>query len=232
MSFGELSRLPWYESAMIVTEPSCSYRTTRLVRCSQESWRPWKSNVLPLLLFDGLRKTLTRPSSSRQRRSGSGRVDLVISGLPDGLTATFSPSAIAVGQSATLVVRAAPTAAVRQSVPFTVTGTGPGVNGTIRAAVSGTLTVLDDARTALIGRVVDTDRQPLPGVAILVGGQRALTDASGNFLLLDPPTGDQVILIDGDPASQPGRHYPTIPVSMTIVSGRTNELPYLPHLHV
>jgi len=121
---------------------------------------------------------------------------------------------------------------VRQSVPFTVTGTGPGANGTIRAAVSGTFTVLDDARTALIGRVVDTDRQPLPGVAILVGGQRALTDASGNFLLLDPPAGDQVILIDGDPASQPGRHYPTIPVSMTIVSGQTNELPSLPHLHV
>jgi len=27
MSFGELSRLPWYESAMIVIAPSCSYRT-------------------------------------------------------------------------------------------------------------------------------------------------------------------------------------------------------------
>src|SRR3989454_1639735 len=67
MSFGELSRLPWYESAMIVTEPSCSYRTTRLVTCSQESWRPWKSNVLPLLLFDGERNTVTRPSSSIQR---------------------------------------------------------------------------------------------------------------------------------------------------------------------
>src|SRR3989442_8709246 len=67
MSFGELSRLPWYESAMIVTEPSCSYRTTRLVRCSQDSWRPWKSNVLPLLLFDGMRKTVTRPLSSSQR---------------------------------------------------------------------------------------------------------------------------------------------------------------------
>ena len=30
----------------------------------QESCRPWKSNVLPLLLLEGRRKTLTRPSSS------------------------------------------------------------------------------------------------------------------------------------------------------------------------
>jgi hypothetical protein len=69
-------------------------------------------------------------------------------------------------------------------------------------------------------------------VEILVGGQRAVTDARGEFQLLDPPTGHQVILIDGDPASRPGRHYPTIPLSMRIVAGQTNELPYLPHLHV
>ena len=51
----------------IVIDPSCSYLTTRRVRCSHETWRPWKSNVLPLLLFDGCRKTLTRSSSSLQR---------------------------------------------------------------------------------------------------------------------------------------------------------------------
>ena len=43
------------------------HRTTRRVRCSHEICRPWKSNVLPLLLFDGMRKVLTWPSSSSQR---------------------------------------------------------------------------------------------------------------------------------------------------------------------
>src|SRR5215212_2652613 len=37
------------------------------MRCSQDSCRPCGSNVLPLLLFDGLRNTLTRPSSSSHR---------------------------------------------------------------------------------------------------------------------------------------------------------------------
>jgi hypothetical protein len=36
--------------------------------CSQVTCRPWKSNVLPLLLFDALRNTVTRPSSSIHRR--------------------------------------------------------------------------------------------------------------------------------------------------------------------
>jgi hypothetical protein len=63
------------------------------------------------------------------------------------------------------------------------------------------------------------------------------TDANGNFLMLDPPVGEQVVLIDGDPAgsaanaSSAANRYPTIPVSLTIVANQVNELPYLPHLH-
>jgi len=38
-------------------------------------------------------------------------------------------------------------------------------------------------------------------------------------------------LIDGDPAGSAADHYPTIPVSLTIVANQLNELPYLPHLH-
>src|SRR5258708_26090050 len=67
MSLGELKRLPSYLSAITVTEPSCSYRTTRRARCSHESWRPSKSNVLPFELFDGFLNTVTRSSSSIQR---------------------------------------------------------------------------------------------------------------------------------------------------------------------
>src|SRR5262249_4879775 len=64
ISLGEFSRLPWNFSAITVTVPFGSYRTTRRPPCSQESWRPSKSNVFPLLYPEGFLKTVTRPSSS------------------------------------------------------------------------------------------------------------------------------------------------------------------------
>ena len=47
--------------------PSYSVRVTRRLSCSQVTRRPWRSRVLPLAKFDGLRNTLTRPVSSSQR---------------------------------------------------------------------------------------------------------------------------------------------------------------------
>src|SRR5882762_5930048 len=44
--------------------PSCSVRVTRRASCSQDTRRPWRSRVLPLVLFEGLRKTDTAPVSS------------------------------------------------------------------------------------------------------------------------------------------------------------------------
>jgi hypothetical protein len=39
-------------------------RVTRRASCSQVMSRPWRSRVLPLAQFDGLRKVLTTPVSS------------------------------------------------------------------------------------------------------------------------------------------------------------------------
>ena len=66
-SFGELSRLPSNRSRMTVIEPSYSVRVTRRPSCSQVTSRPWRSRVLPLAWFDGLRKTLAAPVSSSHR---------------------------------------------------------------------------------------------------------------------------------------------------------------------
>lgn len=57
--------------------------------------------------------------------------------------------------------------------------------------------------------------------------QRATTDASGNFLFANPPTGSQVLLIDGPTALYPG----DMPVQMTIQPGVANVLPYQVYLH-
>src|SRR6266850_8314968 len=64
ISFGELSGLPSNLSISTVMVPSYSVRVTRRASCSQLTSRPWRSRVLPLVLFDGLRKTLTAPVSS------------------------------------------------------------------------------------------------------------------------------------------------------------------------
>jgi hypothetical protein len=57
-SFGELSFLPLYLSAMIVIEPSSSVRVTRRPPCSQVINRPCRSMVLPFEFIDGWRNTL------------------------------------------------------------------------------------------------------------------------------------------------------------------------------
>src|SRR5688572_16388424 len=67
MSFGELSGLPSNLSISTVMVPSNSVRVTRRASCSQVTRRPWRSRVLPFELFEGSRKTLTRPVSSCQR---------------------------------------------------------------------------------------------------------------------------------------------------------------------
>src|SRR5258706_10895888 len=66
-SLGALSGLPSNLSAITVIEPSYSVRVTRRVSCSQVTSRPWRSRVLPLALFEGLRYTVTAPVSSSQR---------------------------------------------------------------------------------------------------------------------------------------------------------------------
>ena len=56
---------------------------------------------------------------------------------------------------------------------------------------------------------------------------RVFTDASGNFLFTNPPTGQQVVLVDGPSALYPG----SLPVQATIQPGVANVLPYPVFLH-
>jgi hypothetical protein len=66
-SFGELRRLSSKRSIRTVMAPSYSVRVTRRLSCSQVTSRPWRSRVLPLEKFDGLRNTEVTPVSSSQR---------------------------------------------------------------------------------------------------------------------------------------------------------------------
>ena len=103
------------------------------------------------------------------------------------MSASFIPSQLAPGQRAQLLLRATAGAALGAKA-FTVRALGEGGQA---SSVTGTVTVLAGDRTALAGRVVDTDRQPLSRVSIILDNVTVSTDANGNFLLLDPPTGSR-----------------------------------------
>ncbi|HKN86019.1 MAG TPA: hypothetical protein VJV04_04105 [Nitrospiraceae bacterium] len=82
--------------------------------------------------------------------------------------------------------------------------------------------------TTLAGRILATkDDAPIPGARVNIGSLSVTADASGNFLFTNPPTGAQVLLIDGPSGLYPG----SLPVQMTIQPGVANVLPYPVFLH-
>jgi RHS repeat-associated protein len=167
-------------------------------------------------------------------RKGTGLVTLAVTGLPPGATALLSPPALGPNQDGTLSI---------QTTPHTPAGVYP-----ISLRASGaldrrptttehplTLTVLAGGQTVLTGRILDTHRRPIPQVTIQLVTQTStretVTDAAGSFLLQHVPAGEQLVLVDGHPASHAQAKYPTIPVTVTILPGLVNRLPFTPHLH-
>jgi len=80
--------------------------------------------------------------------------------------------------------------------------------------------------TAFSGQVLTLRGQPLTNVTITVGGRPTSTDTSGRFLVSEIPSGHQVMLIDGRPASRPGATYGIFRAGVDLTSGQTNVLPY------
>jgi len=85
-----------------------------------------------------------------------------------------------------------------------------------------------DGLTALSGRVLRLNGQPLPGVTLELEGRQTTSDESGRFLLLleDLPPGGYELEIQGESANRPGRSYGMFAARVEVGSGYTNELPY------
>jgi RHS repeat-associated protein len=80
--------------------------------------------------------------------------------------------------------------------------------------------------TAVAGQVLRLNGDPLPDVTLELAGRTTRTDAAGRFLLAPVPDGHQVLLIDGQTATRPGRTYGVFKVGVDVAAGRTTVLDY------
>src|SRR5262249_40989992 len=72
--------------------------------------------------------------------------------------------------------------------------------------------------------------QPIPGVTVTLGSAFTLTDAGGNFVLLAPPAGANMLLVDGRTASTPGAQYPPVEVNVSVATSGPTRVPFVVYL--
>ena len=174
----------------------------------------------------------------------TGLSTLSVTGLPSGITASFSPSSISVNQTSILTLSAPasqPTSTSSLSVSASATIGGQSVKQT--ASVSLKIT---GVTTTFLGRtVVDNAAQtPLAGVVVTFLGvddkgnitgcsANTASDASGNFVLTNLPTdctGPQLVGYNGLTATSPAGQYAGVNLSYTIVAGQVTTSPVLINL--
>jgi DNA-binding beta-propeller fold protein YncE len=93
----------------------------------------------------------------------------------------------------------------------------------------------------LRGRILNTHKQPVGGVTVQIRNIKAVTDSDGYFTLENVPAGKMHLMIHGSTAMaryKETRHqretesyHPTIPLTVNIDSGKTNEMPFQIYLH-
>jgi RHS repeat-associated protein len=154
--------------------------------------------------------------------------------LPPGVTAAFTPPFLGPNTSGLLTLTIAGGAAVGD-VSIEVRGTATLEGTATTRTATATLNLQAPGPTVLVGQVRDENEQPIPGVSLKLGGSTLTTlgstDAAGNFLILNPPLGPQVFLVDGSTANTASVSYASIPVTVTIQPNTVNSLGFVPHLH-
>ncbi len=159
-------------------------------------------------------------------------VSLTVSTPPTGITASFSPSQF-VAPGASAFVNLAPGSTVAPGAyNFTVTGQAQVDGRTLTRMTAFTLEVLAPNTTAITGRVLTAEAvpQPIPGVTVTLGSAFTLTDAGGNFVLLAPPAGANMLLVDGRTASTPTVQYPPVEVNIAVNASGPTRVPFIVYL--
>jgi len=116
-----------------------------------------------------------------------------------------------------------------------VTGSSSVDGRTVTHSAPVSLQVLPPETQAVTGRIMTTDSipQPIPGVSVALGSAFVVTDAAGNFVLLAPPSGRNMLFVDGRTASAPDAQFPIVEVQIDVASSGATRVPftiYLPKL--
>ncbi|MDI6800832.1 MAG: IPT/TIG domain-containing protein [Thermodesulfovibrionales bacterium] len=78
----------------------------------------------------------------------------------------------------------------------------------------------------LIGRILNTEKQPVEGVTVKIKNISSVTDSDGYFILNNAPSGKQIIVIHGSTAIEQDSRYPTIPLTINIEPDTINDMPF------
>lgn len=152
---------------------------------------------------------------------------LSTTGLPAGIAATFDPPQITAGASSSLTLSLASASVAPGGYSFNVRASAIVDGSPLIRTAPATLNVMAAGQTTLSGRVLSTDKEPIPGATVSLDGKTATTDAAGAFLLVGVTAGsDRVVMVDGRTASAPNRTYPIINEPATVVAAQPNVIPY------
>ncbi len=170
---------------------------------------------------------------------------LSVTGVPTGVTASFSPAQITAGQTSllTLTASANQVIAANQALSVTAAATIDGI--AVSQTFGATLNVVAPT-TSFIGRTVVSDslQTPLAGVTVNMLGLdgngnttgctgTGMSDAAGNFVLTNLPlscVGPQLIGYNGATVTAPSGTYAGVNIVYTLSSGQVTASPVLVHL--
>jgi RHS repeat-associated protein len=198
--------------------------TAFTVQASQD----FQLNVMPATV-----SAMQRSSSTQVVAVTSSQTDfsqlarLQVTGLPAGVSRTFDPDQITAGATSSLALNLSNVDLSPGSYPFTVSATATIDGHDVQHTFPATLNVIAAGQTALTGRVLSTEKEPIIGATVSLDGKTATTDSAGSFLLIAVTAGQsRPVMIDGRTASAPNKSYPVIVEPANVVANQVNTVPF------
>ncbi len=164
--------------------------------------------------------------------------------MPAGLTSSFNPPQIAVGQQSVLTITA-PSNQTTNTANLAITASATVNNIAVPAGTTATLNVTP-VTTSFLGRTVvdNSSHTSLAGVTVTMVGQNGAgtatgctgtttSDGSGNFALTNLPAaclGPQLIGFNGNTVTSPAGTYAGLQLVFTLVANTVVVSPVLVHL--
>ncbi|MEX2148141.1 MAG: IPT/TIG domain-containing protein, partial [Candidatus Rokuibacteriota bacterium] len=158
---------------------------------------------------------------------------LVVSPAAPGITPRFGSAFVAPGAATSLALGVTGTTAPG-IYPFTVLGEAQVDGRTVVRTASIALEVLAPGTLAVTGRVMTAESiaRPIPGVTVALGTGFNVTDAAGNFVVLSPATGPNMLVLDGRTAGTPQAQFPVVEVQVDVHPSGPTRLPFIVYLPI